>query len=712
MEHIEGNIDQLSNDFEKLISISNNIWVLWENFAMSDLKEHTKNAFFFRFNNSFRFNSDRYREYYNKESFSEAKDKKKLYYTAKLKQLIYGVDGLLKNHEAEYRRFLDLYKIEMALPTNKHRSGESSKINAYTLPLEIAPGEEISEGYFRELIAMFRKNYLVEKEYYDRIRWHRYPLDVKNEILREIYNYLLQIQNRSEMRDVDFEKNASGYAPTVVMEIWRADKRIKSLYGAVARYCQKRNKDFNGIAVHIAEFRAMNKLAFAINRDINKMVAPKTQIDMKENNPNRAKEKKSINQEDLYKLVISDDWTTILRLLYSHKSDISEDVMLQYAAAIFEEEFFKKIKDYPLERTDIRDNLDTLYLLNHGRFYTIKPDNYKTLIIELVKRKPLGEAVNYAKEFPEESICKQAIEKFEKQYPENNNIELSSVRISDTSWIEIYNRLFELINDQSDTATYFSGSRFINVIKEFNQYFPDYTQYIENRNMGGKSTTRKIYYYDILMELDENTRRRVIDRILTIVRPFKTQQVETIENILNGSRPQGNYLDAPKKSNESLKPAVFISYSWDSEDHKVWVKNLADRLCADGIDVILDRYYLKPGKNLPFFVESSISKAERIIIIFTPNYKLKADKRAGGVGYEYSIMNAGLYKNQTANEKIIPILRDGNMETSIPEFMQQFIHIDIRNNENYENSYNDLIREIYNEPAIQKPALGNKPIFN
>lgn len=115
---------------------------------------------------------------------------------------------------------------------------------------------------------------------------------------------------------------------------------------------------------------------------------------------------------------------------------------------------------------------------------------------------------------------------------------------------------------------------------------------------------------------------------------------------------------------------------------------------------------------MPFFVESSISKAERIIIIFTPNYKLKADKRAGGVGYEYSIMNAGLYKNQTANEKIIPILRDGNMETSIPEFMQQFIHIDIRNNENYENSYNDLIREIYNEPAIQKPALGNKPIFN
>ena len=114
---------------------------------------------------------------------------------------------------------------------------------------------------------------------------------------------------------------------------------------------------------------------------------------------------------------------------------------------------------------------------------------------------------------------------------------------------------------------------------------------------------------------------------------------------------------------------------------------------------------------MPHFVETSIDKANRIIIVYTPNYKLKADKRTGGVGYEYSIMNAELYKNQTANEKIIPVLRNGNIEESVPAFMQQFIHIDIRNDENYENSYIDLIREIYNEPAIQKPTLGVKPTF-
>ena len=75
-------------------------------------------------------------------------------------------------------------------------------------------------------------------------------------------------------------------------------------------------------------------------------------------------------------------------------------------------------------------------------------------------------------------------------------------------------------------------------------------------------------------------------------------------------------------------------------------------------------------------------------------------------------MNAKLYQAQTKNEKIIPILRAGTMTDSIPDFMQQFIHLDMTQDANYENSLTDLLREIYNEPAIQKPDLGNKPAFD
>jgi len=419
-----------------------------------------------------------------------------------------------------------------------------------------------------------------------------------------------------------------------------------------------------------------------------------------------------LNQENLYQLIFKEQWTDILNLLYSHKADMSTDDMLHQAATIFEQEFFKKVKDYPTVRKDIEDDLDTLYILNHGRFYKLSADNYKTLILELVKRKPIKQAVNYARHFPDDETCKTVITKFELLKTKEEGFKLTPPKNIPMNWIEIYNRLFELINNQGDTATYFSGSRFINTVREFEPYFPDYNQFIQQRNSEGKSTSRKIYYYDILLGLKEDVRVKVINRFLEILKPFQADKVEKIEELLGKKAPKKETVKThEEQAVVSDNPVVFISYSWDDEAHKEWVLNLADRLCSDGIDVILDRYYLKPGKNLPHFVENSIARAERIIIVFTPNYKLKADKRTGGVGYEYSIMNAELYENQTTNETVIPILRRGSKEESIPVFMRQFIHIDIRNDDNLENSYADLLREIYNEPAIQKPKLGTKPTF-
>ena len=418
-----------------------------------------------------------------------------------------------------------------------------------------------------------------------------------------------------------------------------------------------------------------------------------------------------LDQENLYQLIFKEKWTDILNLLYTHKKDISIDISLRQAATIFEQEFFSKISAYPFQRKDIEDNLDTLYILNHGNFYKLSTENYKTLNVEIVKRKPLNEAVKYARHFPNDEICKTTIAKFEEQKAKEEGF-ISPPKNISMNWIEIYNRLFELINNQGDTATYYSGPKFINTVREFEPYFPSYTQFIEKRNLEGKSTSRKIFYYDILLGLKEEMRFNVVNRILEIIKPFQNEKVEMIEKLLGKKVVKKEIIEPTVAEKESSdNPKVFISYSWDNEEHKEWVLNLADRLCNDGIDVILDRYYLKPGKNLPHFVETSISKAERIIIVFTPNYKLKADKRDGGVGYEYSIMNADLYKNQTANKKIIPVLRTGSKAESIPAFMQQFIHIDIRNNDNFETSYIDLLREILNEPAIQKPEIGVKRTF-
>jgi hypothetical protein len=174
------------------------------------------------------------------------------------------------------------------------------------------------------------------------------------------------------------------------------------------------------------------------------------------------------------------------------------------------------------------------------------------------------------------------------------------------NWIEIYNRLFEVINVQGAASTYFSGPRFINTLKEFNKYHPDYTQYINLRNEQGKSTSRRIFYYDIIMELDENTRVDFINRIIEMVEPFEKEKVIPIKALIKGDNPK---VEKPKQ--ETVKEAVctvFISYSWDSEEHKKWVLDLANKLVKEGVNVILDRYELRPGKSLPHFVETSIKK--------------------------------------------------------------------------------------------------------
>lgn len=90
---------------------------------------------------------------------------------------------------------------------------------------------------------------------------------------------------------------------------------------------------------------------------------------------------------------------------------------------------------------------------------------------------------------------------------------------------------------------------------------------------------------------------------------------------------------------ENESPIVFIHYSWDNESHKKWTLFLADRLIADGIEVIFDRYDLKLGSNNNYFMEK-IETADKVLLIMTPDYKIKADNRTSGIGYEYQIISS------------------------------------------------------------------------
>lgn len=155
-------------------------------------------------------------------------------------------------------------------------------------------------------------------------------------------------------------------------------------------------------------------------------------------------------------------------------------------------------------------------------------------------------------------------------------------------------------------------------------------------------------------------------------------------------------------------PTVFISYSQEDDEHKKWVKDLADRLLKDGIEVTVDQYDLTLGDRLPQFMDQSISEVDYVLIICTPTYKIKSDTRKGGVGYEGHIISGELLTK--GNErKFIPVIRKGNIVNALPDFLAGKYGIDLTGGKEFENNYKDLITTIYG--AKKKPKVGDQPSY-
>lgn len=175
--------------------------------------------------------------------------------------------------------------------------------------------------------------------------------------------------------------------------------------------------------------------------------------------------------------------------------------------------------------------------------------------------------------------------------------------------------------------------------------------------------------------------------------------------------PKDAKLRIAQMTNTTDRPVVFISYSWDSDNHKSWVRRLANDLIDKGVEVIVDIYNLKAGGNRSHFMDDSITKSDYVLVILTNNYRDKSNLRTGGVGYEYSLINQELYENISSNTKIVPILREGTISVTVPTFLKQFIAIDFSDDKKYKDSLDELLRLLYDAPKYKRPPYGPKPTF-
>lgn len=157
-------------------------------------------------------------------------------------------------------------------------------------------------------------------------------------------------------------------------------------------------------------------------------------------------------------------------------------------------------------------------------------------------------------------------------------------------------------------------------------------------------------------------------------------------------------------------PRVFTSYSHDDQAHKDWVLRLADRLVRNGVDVLLDQWDMRLGGDLPSFMETGLTGADRVLAVCSLNYVEKANRSQGGVGYEKMILTGQLMRNVTS-DRIIPVIRNNSNQDVLPNFLSTRLYVDFRSDENFESRYTELIREIHGQQAVARPALGPNPFI-
>ncbi len=155
-------------------------------------------------------------------------------------------------------------------------------------------------------------------------------------------------------------------------------------------------------------------------------------------------------------------------------------------------------------------------------------------------------------------------------------------------------------------------------------------------------------------------------------------------------------------------PVVFISYSHDSSAHKKWVGDLAGRLMEKGVDVILDQWDLEPGDDVPKFMEQSVRRANKVLIICTDAYVRKADDGKGGVGYESMIVTGELVQN-LGTSKFIPVIRQAEGHTAKPASVSTRLHINLSEGQDIEEQFTSLLKAVHKMVRSTKPPLGANP---
>ncbi len=141
--------------------------------------------------------------------------------------------------------------------------------------------------------------------------------------------------------------------------------------------------------------------------------------------------------------------------------------------------------------------------------------------------------------------------------------------------------------------------------------------------------------------------------------------------------PREKQREPDKRAKHPKSPRVFISYSHTPEEQRKAVRELALQLRSDGIDCMLDQFFLSPVDGWSSWAEQQINEAEHVLVVCTGAYRSHYDSRVDrapglGVGWEARLIRRMVYERGNANGRFIPVTLAGSTSDDIPLSLRDF----------------------------------------
>ena len=151
---------------------------------------------------------------------------------------------------------------------------------------------------------------------------------------------------------------------------------------------------------------------------------------------------------------------------------------------------------------------------------------------------------------------------------------------------------------------------------------------------------------------------------------------------------------------------VYISYSHDSEKHREFVLSLSNKLRAEGVDCMIDRYINGfPPEGWERWMRNQILASDFVLVVCTENYLRRFDnldnENGRGVTFEGMIISKALSENKHSNTKYIPLIPEEGSLEYIPEPLKPYSAYRLP------SDYEMLYRILTGQPTYATPKLGS-----